>query len=72
MTGQLQAWDLAPADREACGEYGVCDAHYRCSSCGVTIHLGHTETSSNWVGPSRGELHRRILGDPPRCWDCRQ
>ena len=66
-------WErLSPQDFKACAEIGdQCEAHYLCSSCGDVIHLGASVHSEGWGEPTGEELHALVLGDPPRCWDCR-
>ena len=45
---------------------------YVCSSCGEDIAMGPVEKSAGWpaiVDPA--SITRQIIGDPPRCYDCR-
>lgn len=49
----------------ACGWHGVC------SSCGETIHLGPIETSPGFGPVDEAMARAVILGDPPRCYECR-
>ena len=66
---QLRSSELSRADHEACMH---CAAHYRCTACGDVIHLARPIRSPGWSGPTTADVHRLVLGDPPRCWECRR
>ncbi len=64
---------LRPVDEDGCRAVEAacgspCAWHGRCTQCGDVIHLG----------PVDGDMHLPllqavsvVLGDPPRCWGCR-
>jgi DNA-directed RNA polymerase subunit RPC12/RpoP len=44
---------------------------YACTSCGVTFYLGGLEVSPGFGPVDKTSLDRLIVGDPPRCHECR-
>jgi hypothetical protein len=48
-----------------------CARHEVCHTCGGVIHLGPVETSPGFGTYDEDEMVRLMLGDPPRCAECR-
>jgi hypothetical protein len=44
---------------------------YECSSCGEHFYLGRVETSPGFGPVDADRLTQVIIGNPPRCADCR-
>jgi hypothetical protein len=62
----------APATGEPkCPPGFDCGEHSVCVSCGATIHLGATEVSPGFGLVDGDAFTALILGNPPRCADCR-
>ncbi|HZO76394.1 MAG TPA: hypothetical protein VFB39_00015 [Solirubrobacteraceae bacterium] len=48
-----------------------CNWHGTCSICGDTIHLAGGAMSASFGTYTTDELATMIVGDPPRCRECR-
>jgi hypothetical protein len=69
----LDTTELDATERAQCNPGGEqCAAHYRCSECGQVIHLGEPILSPGFGTVDLAALHAMTLGDPPKCWECRQ
>lgn len=62
---------LQVARLDSCRPDFACHWHGTCTGCGETIHLAELEVTPGF-GPFRiEELALAVVGDPPRCADCR-